>query len=919
MEIASKSQAENGADNTTIMTPLRVKQAIKANGGGGGGTSDYNQLQNRPQINSVTLTGNKTSSGLGLQDTLISGTNIKTINNQSLLGSGNITVGGGTSTDVQVNGTSITSGGVANILTQGAYSSSNKIATMADLPTIPTVPTKTSDLINDGDGTHPFLLNGSPSYIDTISTYGGGSAYARNLSYTWDNGVVSENHIIANYEDIPTRVSDLQNDSGFLTTETDPVFSASAAAGITSSDITNWNAAEANVQSDWNQSDNTADDYIKNKPTIPVVPTNVSSFVNDAGYLTAYTETDPVFSSSAAASITSADITSWNGKQNTIIAGDGIDKLNDTLSLEIPTYYWDGTDTADNRAMFNEICGIYDNGGKFILYGRLLMDAGWSYNGTYTSDPRSVVVPITVTDFTSREAAGSTYYSFSSSPVYIGYRYIIGTVKATGSWGAFTKVEWATYNEDMSPARLSEVNAKQDTLVSGTNIKTINNTSILGSGNIDIQGSVPANVAYKNIDNNFSTGQTINGSTHIHPPTNEWTCLNVYSSNRNEASIAYHNEALTKRYVAGYGTASFDGFGIYCDETAQNLLRVDKDGNSIATKSFRIPANSSNGYGLADHNGTSIIKDWDNGTITMNATGGTLFLGHQTTGSINFLDGKGTWDASGLKIGNSKHYCSNFDLVIEGGGYVRLCRVSTASFGSNGNLFLKVFTGDGWNGQPSQNVFVTAQIKKSYEAMGSELWYGCVYSITGYLNGYDDRTRIICRAINVNTLDIYLYSPFMYSSGRFELEGQFDSVSNVNDWWSALAPTDGTEQLSTGGLVQMSKIIYDNSSGTNGDVYLSETSANFRYIDIQFRSNDGENFVNSQRIYDPNGKYTTLLCSYTGDNNGTLYQKARVVYINGTSISTQATNRYSEATIRTSSASASKVNQVYITKVIGYR
>ena len=32
------------------------------------------------------------------------------------------------------------------------------------------------------------------------------------------------------------------------------------------------------------------------------------------------------------------------------------------------------------------------------------------------------------------------------------------------------------------------VNGKQDTLVSGTNIKTINNESILGSGNIDIQG-----------------------------------------------------------------------------------------------------------------------------------------------------------------------------------------------------------------------------------------------------------------------------------------------------------------------------------------------------------------------------------------------------------------------------------------------
>ena len=46
--------------------------------------------------------------------------------------------------------------------------------------------------------------------------------------------------------------------------------------------------AEVNVQSDWNQSDNTADDYIKNKPTIPTVPTNVSAFTNDAGYLTSH-------------------------------------------------------------------------------------------------------------------------------------------------------------------------------------------------------------------------------------------------------------------------------------------------------------------------------------------------------------------------------------------------------------------------------------------------------------------------------------------------------------------------------------------------------------------------------------------------------------------------------------------------------
>lgn len=40
------------------------------------------------------------------------------------------------------------------------------------------------------------------------------------------------------------------------------------------------------VQSDWSEEDTSSDAYIRNKPTIPIVPTNVSDFVNDAGYLT---------------------------------------------------------------------------------------------------------------------------------------------------------------------------------------------------------------------------------------------------------------------------------------------------------------------------------------------------------------------------------------------------------------------------------------------------------------------------------------------------------------------------------------------------------------------------------------------------------------------------------------------------------
>ena len=88
----------------------------------------------------------------------------------------------------------------------------------------------------------------------------------------------------ASANDIPTKVSELDNDLGFITdyTETDPVFLASVAAGITSTDVSNWNG-KSEFSGDY--------DDLTNKPTIPTVPTDVSAFNNDAGYLTS--ETDP--------------------------------------------------------------------------------------------------------------------------------------------------------------------------------------------------------------------------------------------------------------------------------------------------------------------------------------------------------------------------------------------------------------------------------------------------------------------------------------------------------------------------------------------------------------------------------------------------------------------------------------------------
>lgn len=78
------------------------------------------------------------------QNLLVSGTTIKTINSESLLGSGNIVISGASSTDVEINGISIVENETANIITNSPYdNTTNPIATMSD------VPTAMSDLIND--------------------------------------------------------------------------------------------------------------------------------------------------------------------------------------------------------------------------------------------------------------------------------------------------------------------------------------------------------------------------------------------------------------------------------------------------------------------------------------------------------------------------------------------------------------------------------------------------------------------------------------------------------------------------------------------------------------------------------------------------------------------------------------------------
>lgn len=68
-------------------------------------------------------------------------------------------------------------------------------------------------------------------------------------------------------------------------------------------------------------------------------------------------------------------------------------------------------------------------------------------------------------------------------------------------------------DEEVTAAGLNALNdsldGKQETLVSGTNIKTINNTSILGSGNIDIQGGGTVDTQMSDVSENAVQNKVI--------------------------------------------------------------------------------------------------------------------------------------------------------------------------------------------------------------------------------------------------------------------------------------------------------------------------------------------------------------------------------------------------------------------------
>jgi hypothetical protein len=213
----------------------------------------------------------------------------------------------------------------------------------------------------------------------------------------------------------------------------------------------------AQIQSDWNQSNNVALDFIKNKPTIPSgTVTSVNSGININVDNT--NPAAPIINSLSdryKTSSTTSNSVSNGSKSFVVDINLSYIPLQEILVVYNAANHMHGEVTSYNAATGALVVDIKNHTGS----------------GTYTS----WVLNLDGTPVDAITGSGT-----ANEIAYFTAARIIASLPVA-TYPSLTEL---TYVKGVTSAIQTQINGKQDTLTSGTNIKTINSTSILGSGNL---------------------------------------------------------------------------------------------------------------------------------------------------------------------------------------------------------------------------------------------------------------------------------------------------------------------------------------------------------------------------------------------------------------------------------------------------
>ena len=399
---------------------------------------------------------------------------------------------------------------LATVATSGSYND------LSDKPVIPTVPTNVSAFNNDaGYLTEHQSLDNYYNKSQTDNLLAG-----KQHTLTAGANITIENNVIsATGSGEP---ADLTN--YYTKTETNTLLNAMADSN-----------SLATVATSGNYND------LTNKPTIPTVPTNVSAFVNDAGYLTQHQSLADVFgkvnydSSTKRINFYGKDDTSMTNVLGYVDASSFVvDGMVEDVRIENGNLVIDFNTDSGITDISIPLTDIFDPSNYYTksevdtaLAGKANSSslATVATSGSYNDLTNKPTIPAAQVNSDWNASSGvaqilnkpdlSNYVTSSQVNEAIINQMAYGweayydidpndigvTINATGP-AVYTDQEDATHiliptamtvnqYDEYAPSSAAVYNAlqgKQDTLVSGTNIKTINNQSLLGSGNITIEG-----------------------------------------------------------------------------------------------------------------------------------------------------------------------------------------------------------------------------------------------------------------------------------------------------------------------------------------------------------------------------------------------------------------------------------------------
>ena len=413
------------------------------------------QYQTKANLDTALATKADKSSLASKQDKLVSGTNIKTINNQSILGSGNISIESGTSITVD-----------SALSTTSENPVQNKVVTKAlqTKANASDIPTKVSQLENDSKfATQTAVATGLATKADkdSLTSLEGSVSTLETTVGNQDKSIIANAQAIQGKQDklvSGTNIKTINNQSilgsgnisiegGGSTVVVDDALSDTSENPVQNKVITTRvNSLETSLESKANASD---------------IPTKVSQLENDSTY-----QTKANLDTALANYATTSEVNSKNTLQDEAIQNnaDAIATINQTLESK-----------ADTSAIPTKVSQL-ENDSDFVTSTEV------STNYATKTELASKADTSAIPTKTSQIENDSTYQTKANLDT------------ALESYAKTSDVNSKNASQDEA------IQSKQDKLISGTNIKTINSQSLLGEGNISIEAGSSITV-----DNALST------------------------------------------------------------------------------------------------------------------------------------------------------------------------------------------------------------------------------------------------------------------------------------------------------------------------------------------------------------------------------------------------------------------------------